>query len=210
MKIVEIPIYMLHEAPWNPNTMTPEIRAKLRESILRHDILENLVVRLVGDGYEVISGTHRLGIYRELDIKTVPCVVVDLDEARAKLLAQTLNRTRGQDDLGLKAEVIRDVLASLPQEEVLALLPETATSLKALSSLGSQNIAAYLENWQQAQAARLHHCAFQLTRAQLEVVDEAFARVLPQAKQAKEDSPNVKGTALYLLCKWYLESEGPR
>ena len=31
---------------------------------------------------------------------------------------------QGDDDLGLKAELVREMLAKLPQEEVIAVLPE--------------------------------------------------------------------------------------
>ena len=46
-----------------------------------------------------------------------------------------------------------------------------------------------------------------LTSVQLVVVDQALARVMPEAKPAGGDSPNVRGTALYLLCKRILDSE---
>ena len=69
------------------------------------------------------------------------------------LLAQALNRIEGDDDLGLKAVLIQNVLETLPQEEVLDLLPESCGSLKALATLGQETMASYLEKWQQVQAA---------------------------------------------------------
>jgi hypothetical protein len=137
----------------------------------------------------------------------VPCVVVEADDAHARLLAQALNHVQGQDDLGLQAKLIREVLQSLPPEEVLSLLPDTVQRLQALSTLGQDSIADYLKNWQQAQGARLKHLQFQLTPIQLEVVEEALTQVLPQAKAEPGDSPNARGTALYLLCQAYLEQQ---
>lgn len=134
-----------------------------------------------------------------------PSVVVQLDDLRARLLAQALNRVQGEDGLGVEAELIREVLEVLLMEEVLNLLPGTAESLAALSSLGQENMADCLQNWQRAQQARLNHLQFQLTAAQLEVVQEALAQYLPQAKQSQGENPNGRGTALYLLCKNYLE-----
>ncbi len=136
----------------------------------------------------------------------VPCLVVDLKDAQARLLAQALNRVQGQDDLGLKAEMIKEILAELSQEHVLGLLPETAVSLQAFASLGQEDMAEYLQNWQRAQAARLKHLQFQLTPAQLETVDEALARLLPEARESQGESPNTRGTALFLLCRRYLEA----
>jgi ParB family chromosome partitioning protein len=146
-------------------------------------------------------------VLRELEINPVPCVVVEGDDARARLLAQALNHIQGQDDLGLQAQLIREVLQSLPQEEVLQLLPETAQSLQALAFLGQETMADYLKSWQQAQSARLKHLQFQLTPAQLEIVEEALTQVLPQAKAEQGHSPNARGTALYLLCQAYLEQQ---
>ena len=195
-----MPIDQIDEAAWNPNQMDEVMRSRLRRSIQRFGLVVPLVVRPFGDDYyETIGGAQRLVALRELGINPVPCVVVNADDANARLLSQALNRIQGQDDLGLQAELIR---------EVLQLLPETAQSLQALSFLGQEAMADYLKNWQQAQSARLKHLQFQLTSIQLAVVEEALTQALPQAKEEQGDSPNARGTALYLLCKTYLEHKG--
>jgi ParB family chromosome partitioning protein len=209
MKVIEVTIDQIHSVHWNPNQMDGTMRSRLRRSIQRFGLAAPLVVRPVGDKqFETIGGAQRLAVLRELGINPVPCVVVNADDANARLLSQALNRIQGHDDLGLQAELIREVLRSLPQEEVLQLLPETAQSLQAFASLGQEAMADYLKNWQQAQSARLKHLQFQLTPIQLEVVEEALTQILPQAKEEQGDSPNARGTALYLLCKTYLEHKG--
>lgn len=208
MKVVDVPIQQIHAAAWNPNQMDEAMRARLSYSIQRFGLVVPLVVRPVGDNqFETIGGTQRLAVLQELEIDSVPCVGVEADDANARLLAQALNRIQGQDDLGLHAELIREVLQSLPQEEVLQLLPETAQSLQSLSTLGQDTMADYLKNWQNAQSARLKHLQFQLTPAQLEIVEEALTQLLPFAKAKPGDSPNARGTALYLLCQAYLEQQ---
>jgi ParB family transcriptional regulator, chromosome partitioning protein len=208
MKAINVPIGQIHEAAWNPNVMDAVMHSCLRRSIQRFGLVVPLVVRPVaGDYYETIGGAQHLAVLRELGITAAPCVVVEADDANARLLAQALNRIQGQDDLGLQAELIREVLQSLPPEEVLSLLPDTVQRLQALSTLGQDSIADYLKNWQQAQGARLKHLQFQLTPIQLEVVEEALTQVLPQAKAEPGDSPNARGTALYLLCQAYLEQQ---
>ena len=67
--------------------------------------------------------------------------------------------------------------------------------------------AVYLQSWQQAQEAKLKHLQFQLTTVQMEVVEEVMARLLPRARESQGDSPNARGTALYLLCIAHLERE---
>jgi ParB family transcriptional regulator, chromosome partitioning protein len=208
LEIIDFPMDRIHAADWNPNVMGETMRSHLRRSIERFGLVLPLVVRPTEDGnYETIGGAQRLAILRELEIDPVPCVVVETDDAHARLLAQALNRIQGQDDLGLQAELIREVLQSLPQEAVLQLLPETAQSLQALSALGQDTMANYLKNWQQIQSARLKHLQFQLTPAQLEIVEEAVTQLLPRAKSAPGDSPNARGTALYLLCQGYLDQQ---
>ena len=62
------------------------------------------MVRPIGnERYEVLAGNQRLRVLRELDVDSVHCVVVDLDDADARLLAQALNRIHGDDDLELRA-----------------------------------------------------------------------------------------------------------
>ena len=88
----------------------------------------------------------------------------------------------------------------------MALLPETAASLQALTSIGKQSIAQALQQWEQAQKARLHHLAFQLTDVQLRVVEEALQRLMP-VTAIQPESPNKRGGALYLLCRDYLDEK---
>ncbi len=205
MRIVELPLGQLRDAPWNPNTMTSEIYAKLRESVTKYGVVANLVVRPLGKVYEVISGNQRLQVYRELAMESTPCVLVELDDAHARLLAQVLNRTHGDDDLGLKAELLQDILSSLNQEEVIALLPETPESLNVLSGLGQEDIVRHLQVWQQAQKARLHHLTFQLTSDQSAVVKRALDLARKRSTPQEHNNPNNRGNTLFGLCESYLE-----
>ena len=209
MEVVDIAIDKLHEAPWNPNKMDESMLARLTESIKRYGLVEHLVVRSTADGrYQVLSGNQRLRILRDAGFAGATCVVVDLSEADSRLLAQALNRIRGEDDLGLRAELVREILHTLPVEAVAAVLPETINSLKAMSSMGKDTIAAYIQNWQQTKAARLKHLQFQLTDSQLVVVQKALVLILQRADQTQPENPNARGNALYILAKAYLEKEG--
>jgi len=206
MEVVDIPIRQLVEAAWNPNQMDEDMVGRLRASLLKYGLVENLVVRAAGDGlYEVLSGNQRLKVLKEMGVTTVPCVVVELRDAQAMLLSQVLNRIRGEDDFGVKAELVRRMLDEIPEGNVLSLLPETEDSLRALSSLGQEDLAEHLEAWERAQEARLRHLTFQLSDSQKEVVEEALERVVAGVTKA-EENPNKRGNALYLLCRTYLET----
>ena len=208
MEITELSRELLLEASWNANRMDDMMLDRLRASIERYGLVENLVVRPMTKGhFEVLSGNQRLEILRSMGVDPVPCVVVALNDAEARLLSQALNRIQGEDDLGLKAALIQNILETLPQSEVLALLPESCESLSALARLVQETMAGYLESWQLAQAARLRHMSFQLLPSQLEVVEEAMERLLPRARAVQDESPNVRGRALYLMCQEFLETE---
>lgn len=133
-EIKELPLEALRPADWNANVVAPAILTKIRASIEQFGVVENLVVRPHPSehGYEVISGNHRLALYRELGMETAPCHLVDLDDARARILAQTLNRTRGEDDPEKKARLLEQVLQTITVNEALRYLPETPSSLDQL------------------------------------------------------------------------------
>jgi ParB family chromosome partitioning protein len=207
MEIVELPIEVLKEAAWNVNQPNEAMLQRLRSSIQQFGFVQNLVVRPIGSEYEVLSGNQRLKLLREFNVSKVPCVIVNLDDAHARLFAQALNHIHGDDDLGLRAELIREVLKTIPEQEVLAILPDTMVGLKGMATLGQETMTGYLQNWEKARAVRLRNLLFKLTPEQLQIVEAAINEILPEARRQQGVSPNSRGTALYLICKSYLEKE---
>lgn len=126
-----IRVDQLHPAPWNSNRMTTATRAKIQASIQTFGVVENLVARPnpAGEGWEVLSGNHRLQVLRELGHKTAPVIIVDVDDARARVLAHTLNRTRGTDDPDAYAAMMREALEVLTVEDVATYVPESEDDL---------------------------------------------------------------------------------
>ena len=208
-EIIQLSVANLREAPWNPNRLDEVGLQRLRASLDRYGLVQNLVVRSLGDdAYEVLGGNQRLDVLRQMDIDRVPCVVVEANDAQARLLAQALNRIHGEDDLGLRAEVIREVLKGLSEDELLEVLPETADSLSQLATLGQADLAEHLEASKQAEGARLRHMTFQLTDPQRNTVAEALGLV-SDGQELDAENPNKRGTALYLLAQRYLDQERP-
>jgi len=207
METIELPIEVLKEAIWNTNKIEEAMMQRLRSSIKKYGLVQNLVVRPLGDGYEVLSGNQRLKLLRESNVSKVPCVIVNLDDGHARLLAQALNHIHGDDDRGSRAELIREVMKVIPEEEILAVLPDTLDGLRGMATLGQETMAGYLQNWERARAARLRNLLFKLTEEQLQTVETAIEHVLPEAKMRQGISPNTRGTALYLICETFLDKE---
>lgn len=211
MKIQEIPIELLHEAPWNSNEMDAFTASRLKASLNRYGQVQNLVVRpREYGGFEVLAGNQRLPLLREQGADRAMCVVVEIDEANAKLLAQVLNRVHGDDNPGLRAQVFREMLEELSQETVLTLLPETVSSLQQLVSLGHDDIAEGLREWNLTQGSRLKHFTAQLTNSQMEVVSDVIGRFIGPVKEGEEHNPNPRGMALFRLCEEFKAMEVSR
>ena len=208
MKVVELPIEHLRPAPWNANVMDEGDQARLKASLKRYGLVQNLLVRKLPDGTcEVLSGNQRLKELGDGGTLSAPCVVVNLSDADARLLSQALNRIHGEDDLGLRAEVIKSILQILPQSSVLSLLPETRQSIEAISTLGQEDLAVHLAEWQQAQSTRLNHMTLQFGNTQLEVVGEAL-KLAMKVSPGQQKSPNRRGIAMTAICQAYLDSRG--
>jgi ParB family chromosome partitioning protein len=68
--------------------------AGLAESVKAQGVVEPLVVRPVGDGYEVVSGYRRLEAARRAGLETVPCIVREIDDVEATMLSLVENLDR--------------------------------------------------------------------------------------------------------------------
>ena len=208
MQVIDIAITDIFAAEWNANEMDSEMRARLQRSIERFGMLVPLVVRQVAPGrYETIGGAQRLAVSREMGFPQVPCVVVEAGDAEARLLSQALNHIAGQDNPGLRGEVLRKILESTPENEVAGLLPGPLERLRELTSIGEEDLAEYLKNRLQTQKARLEHLAFQLTPGQRSIVQAALHRAGKDTPGAQGGNPNRRGNALAAICQKYIEKE---
>ncbi|BDG27499.1 chromosome partitioning protein ParB (plasmid) [Thermus thermophilus] len=97
----------------------------LAESIREKGVLQPLLVRRVGEAYEVVAGERRLRAAAMAGLKEVPARVLELSDKEARLFALVENLQR--EDLNPYEETV-GVLALLsedlgrPVEEVVALL----------------------------------------------------------------------------------------
>lgn len=88
MEIHKLPIEQIEPADWNANEMSQEKRSGLIKSIERFGLVVPLVVRLTGkDRYETLGGAQRLSVMQELGKRRVPAVVLEADNAEARIPA---------------------------------------------------------------------------------------------------------------------------
>lgn len=76
-----IPVALLEENPMQPRLrMDPEALQELADSIAARGLLQPILVRLLGDRYQVIAGHRRRAAARMLGLSEVPCVVIDVGD----------------------------------------------------------------------------------------------------------------------------------
>ena len=176
LTIEHISVEQLTPNPWNPNRMKDEMRAKLKVYIEREGLVEPLVVRPIGGGYEILGGFHRWGIAKELGYENVPCVVVDLDDRRAKILSVNLNEMKGQSAPNLLANLVHDLSRELTLDDLETQLPYSEAELR--DSLELLKIPDGLETLLETEAEEEEKVlprvmSFVLTREQEQLVERA-------------------------------------
>lgn len=72
----------------------PEALKELSESIKQYGVFQPLVVRRVGNKYEIIAGERRYKASTQAGFKEVPCVIVDLDDNESAEIALVENLQR--------------------------------------------------------------------------------------------------------------------
>ncbi|MFH1220079.1 MAG: ParB/RepB/Spo0J family partition protein [Candidatus Eisenbacteria bacterium] len=162
-ELVEIEVGNLKPNPWNPNRMSDEMYHKLKAYIKREGLVEPIVVRPKGEGYEILGGFHRWKIARDLGYETVPCAVVELDDRRATILSINLNEMKGQSVSALLSELVHDLSQELSLEDLETQLPYSEADLKDVLEVMKipDGLEAYLDaEIEKAERERPHILSF--------------------------------------------------
>ena len=124
-----IAVKELTPCPWNPRMIDQGRVATLAESVREVGLLQPLLVRPRGSGYEVIAGHRRLEACKAAGLREVPCLVREMsdEEVVRCLLVENLERddlTLFEEGMGVRrlAEVTRK-----PVAEVARMLNRKAT-----------------------------------------------------------------------------------
>ncbi len=94
-KVLHIRIEDIRPNPHQPRTVFPpeELRA-LSDSIRQNGILQPLTVRQYGNLYELIAGERRLRAAKLAGLRSVPCIVMEINDRNSAILALVENIQR--------------------------------------------------------------------------------------------------------------------
>lgn len=89
---MEVNVEAIKPSPYQPRYIfnLDDIETEIKKD----GLLSDLVVRRKGDYYEIIDGERRWRALKNMGWKTVPVRVVDVDDAKARLLVYKLNQIR--------------------------------------------------------------------------------------------------------------------
>lgn len=118
--------------------MDEEALAELTESIRTHGVLEPIIVRPAGDGYELVVGERRWRAAQRAGLSEIPSVVRELTDQEAAVIALVENLQREDLDPIEEAKAFKRLLdLNMTQEEVAAQVgksrPAVANSLRLLT-----------------------------------------------------------------------------
>jgi len=120
--LLEIPVGAVKPNPRQPRTLfEDEALESLARSIQEVGVLQPIVVRKVGDGFEVIAGERRLRAAKLAGLATVPAVIRESDDAES--LREALIENIHREDLNPieLADAYRELLEELGlKQETLA------------------------------------------------------------------------------------------
>ncbi|MFA5557921.1 MAG: DNA modification methylase [Methanofastidiosum sp.] len=96
MEIKKLKVKDLKYAPYNPRKINDEMLEKLKRSIREFGYIEPIIVNQ--RNMQVVGGNQRLKVLEDLGIEEVEAVIVDLDDAKEKILNISLNKINGEWD----------------------------------------------------------------------------------------------------------------
>lgn len=182
--------------PWNPNMQSEKMFAKQKASIDRFGYLQPILVRQVGEMYEILDGEHRWRAckeegYTEIDIENMGTI----PDEDAKLLTVLMNNLKGKDDVIKRAEVLKDFRSQIEAGQ-LSFLPFDKAQIENELKLIDFDFSQY-DKEEEIKEARIRGISFTLSADEFVIVNEALSK-------AGKD----KNTSLVKLAREYLAIRG--
>lgn len=107
----EIHVELIERNPYQPRKdFDQESLNELVDSIRQHGVLQPLLVRPLGDTYQLIAGERRLLAAKKAGLEAVPCRVLDVDDQRVYEYSLEENMKRKDLNVLEKAQAFQDYL----------------------------------------------------------------------------------------------------
>ncbi|HEY3412313.1 MAG TPA: ParB/RepB/Spo0J family partition protein [Armatimonadota bacterium] len=79
--VTDLPVAKIEPNPYQPRTVFNEVALQeLAASIQQHGVLQPVIVRPSGSGYQLVSGERRLQASRRANLSTIPAVIQSYDD----------------------------------------------------------------------------------------------------------------------------------
>lgn len=207
-RVLRVPLDQLHAHPSNPNRMSEERLETLARNIKREGRYPPLIARphpeLPGD-WQLLDGHQRTDVLRGLGHTEAIVFPWECDDETALVLLGTLNRLEGEDVPARRAELLAELTALMPTDELAALLPENAAAIEETLALLDLDTDALLAEFT---AATEHSAASspRLISFAVDAEDEAAVERALEAASVGLHGKNRRGSALGAICRNYLEA----
>jgi ParB family chromosome partitioning protein len=164
----------------------PEKQAQLVKSVKEHGVLEPLLVRPSGSGYELVAGERRYRAAQEVGLKEVPVVIRDFNDRQALQVALIENLQREDLNPVEETEGILELLAieiGSSREEVASIL-HRANHAKNRSQELEENVFLQLQTIESVLASigRLTAESFRTSRLPLLNLPTEILQALREGK----------------------------
>jgi ParB family chromosome partitioning protein len=107
----EISVELIERNPFQPRReFVPAAIDELASSIRKHGVLQPLLVRTKGDGYQLVAGERRWRAAQQVGLENIPCRVVELEDNQVCEAAIEENLKRQDLNVLEKADAFRDYL----------------------------------------------------------------------------------------------------
>ena len=203
MQITNIPIDQLKPAKYNPRLdLQPDDKEyqDIKRSIVEFTLVEPLVIN---KDMTVIGGHQRLKVLKDLQYKEVPCIVVDLNKQKEKMLNIALNKISGDWD----RPRLKDLLEELDSGEFDVNL--TGFDEKEIETLMTQfHQDEYNTDFElpDGEKAPFQQMTFTLADEQAELIKQNMVIAKKDIVETF-DNENSNGNALYRMVKEWGEQK---
>ncbi|CDL80993.1 ParB/RepB/Spo0J family partition protein [Xenorhabdus szentirmaii] len=226
-KFLEVKTGLLVPNGWNTNSVPLMNMDKLKESVTRLGLFKPVIVREVGDKYEILGGEHRWRIAVELKMPTI--IIANLgviDDSTAKQISVIDNERYGEDDAESFARLLEDIQADIsynfadlaPIDDILNdVMPTISTEaafreLEALSSemgtgtgMDESDSESLCERAEKSETSAYQTMRFKVTTEAAETIEAVIAAVIRDEVIKTGNKMEDAGEALLMIAEKYKE-----